>query len=361
MDPATVAVIAKAAITAGSSKKVRTGILSMVAALCLPFILIVVCIMGIASGGADHNRSAIRLSFEGGEVPGSMPEDYKKYISQMQDSFGELDVVLAEIGELAEGEPPDAYLVKAVFYSLYFGESKLRLDEDDYQKFTDCFVDYEERERTITQEDGSTTEETYTVAVAVTDKVEIFQRLAEDYGKAADYEKQSNAVNIWYLAKHGTAAPQEGDEFSDWDSWCVSGDVTYYDLPASEVGGNVVELARSRLGHPYSQAYRGTGNYVDCSYLTMWCYRQVGIILPGTAAEQGRYIVEHNLTIAREDLEPGDLVFWSHKPNGRFMNITHVGVYAGEGMIVDASYSKGKVVYRNLFDTDKIVLYGRPQ
>ena len=72
-------------------------------------------------------------------------------------------------------------------------------------------------------------------------------------------------------------------------------------------------------------------------------------------------MVEHDLTIAKEDLQPGDLVFWSHKPNGRFMNITHVGVYVGNGMVVDASYSKGQVVHRNLFDSDKQVLYGRPQ
>ena len=72
-------------------------------------------------------------------------------------------------------------------------------------------------------------------------------------------------------------------------------------------------------------------------------------------------MVEHNLTVAKESLQPGDLVFWSHKPNGRYMNITHVGIYAGDGMVVDASYSKGKVWYRPLFDNDKQVLYGRPQ
>ncbi len=168
-------------------------------------------------------------------------------------------------------------------------------------------------------------------------------------------------MNVWHIAKYNTTAMQEGDGFDGWTNWNGGGDVTYYDLPASEVGGKAVELAMSRLGHPYSQTYRGKDNYVDCSYLTLWCYRQVGIILPGTAAEQGRYLVEHNLTIAKEDLQPGDLVFWSYKPNGRFMNITHVGIYAGDGKVVDASYSKGKVVYRNLFDEDKQVLYGRPQ
>lgn len=204
-------------------------------------------------------------------------------------------------------------------------------------------------------------EETYTVAVAVTDKVEIFRNLKDDYGKAVAYEQQSNAVNVWYLAKYGTTAPQEGDGFDDWSNWSAPEGDAYYDLPASEVGGRVVEFAMSRLGDPYSQDYRGKGRYVDCSYLAMWCYRQVGIVIPGTAAEQGRYMVEHSLTISKANLQPGDLVFWSYKPNGRFMNITHVGIYAGNEMVVDASYSNGKVVYRSLFDNNKQVLYGRPQ
>lgn len=222
-------------------------------------------------------------------------------------------------------------------------------------------MDYEERTQNAEQEDGTVTLEKYTVAVAIGGKTKIFQKLASDYGVTATYEQQSNAVNVWYVAKYDTAAPTEGDEFSDWSGWNGAGDIPVYDLPANGNGSDIVQLALSRLGHPYSQALRGTWNYVDCSYLTLWCYRQIGISLPGTAAEQGRYMVEHNLTVAKESLQPGDLVFWSHKPNGRYMNITHVGIYAGDGMVVDASYSKGKVVYRPLFDNDKQVLYGRPQ
>ena len=324
MEPATAALIARAAIAAGTNKKVWTGIASVLAALCLPVILAVMCYISIASGGTEHNRAAVHLAFDGGEVC-------------------------------------DRYLVKSVFYSLYFGADRVRLETDDYKKFADCFVDYEERTQNIEQEDGTVTLEKYTVAVAIGDKTKIFQKLASDYGVTATYEQQSNAVNVWYVAKYDTVAPTEGDEFSDWGGWNVAGDIPVYDLPANGNGSDIVQLALSRLGHPYSQALRGTGNYVDCSYLTLWCYRQIGISLPGTAAAQGRYMVEHNLTVAKESLQPGDLVFWSHKPNGRYMNITHVGIYAGDGMVVDASYSKGKVVYRPLFDNDKQVLYGRPQ
>lgn len=45
MEPTTAAMIAKAAIAVGTNKKVWTGIASVIAALCLPFILIIVCIL----------------------------------------------------------------------------------------------------------------------------------------------------------------------------------------------------------------------------------------------------------------------------------------------------------------------------
>ena len=295
MEPATAALIARAAIAAGTNKKVWTGIASVLAALCLPVILAVMCYISIASGGTEHNRAAVHLAFDGGEAPDGMPADYQAYVRQMQESFAELDAILDDIDGMTEGEVCDRYLVKSVFYSLYFGADRVRLETDDYKKFADCFVDYEERTQNIEQEDGTVTLEKYTVAVAIGDKTKIFQKLASDYGVTATYEQQSNAVNVWYVAKYDTAAPTEGDEFSDWGGWNGAGAIPVYDLPANGNGSDIVQLALSRLGHPYSQALRGTGNYVDCSYLTLWCYRQIGISLPGTAAEQGGKTVEELL------------------------------------------------------------------
>lgn len=121
----------------------------------------------------------------------------------------------------------------------------------------------------------------------------------------------------------------------------------------------VLELAFSRLGHPYSQEKAGQANYTDCSYLSQWCYRQQGINLPRTAAEQAKHCVDNGYTIGKENLQPGDLVFFSNHKNGRYMDITHVAIYAGNGMIVDASSSNGKVVHRELFGGQ--VLYARPR
>jgi len=132
------------------------------------------------------------------------------------------------------------------------------------------------------------------------------------------------------------------------------------DLPVGVLGSQAVELALTRLGDPYSQLKAGQGDYTDCSFLVQWVYQQLKIGLPRTAAEQARFIVDNRLTLTADELTAGDLIFWSYEPNGRFMNITHVGIYAGNGKIIDASSSRGQVVYRNVFDAEMQVMYGRP-
>ena len=59
-------------------------------------------------------------------------------------------------------------------------------------------------------------------------------------------------------------------------------------------------------------------------------------------------------------MKPGDLIFYSFGLSDRFKSIGHVAIYAGGGKLVDASSSYGKVVYRDVYSRDKIILIGRP-
>lgn len=133
-----------------------------------------------------------------------------------------------------------------------------------------------------------------------------------------------------------------------------------------EIGKKVVEFAFSKLGYPYSQAQRDDGAHFDCSSLCFYAYKSVGITLmsgsANTAAAIANYCATRNQTVSFEQLQPGDLIFYCCTPgNGRFMGIDHVAIYAGAGKIIDASSSKGYVVYRNVFWKDRIVLCGRPR
>lgn len=125
-------------------------------------------------------------------------------------------------------------------------------------------------------------------------------------------------------------------------------------LPVGEIGTEVVTAALTRLGHPYSQEKRGEGNYVDCSSLVQWAYRQAGISIPGTSVAQAQYCADRGLNIGQSELAPGDLVFWTKTTCdcGRWNEIHHVGIYIGDNRVIEASSSKGCVIARELWGLD---------
>ena len=131
-----------------------------------------------------------------------------------------------------------------------------------------------------------------------------------------------------------------------------------------DVGSQAVKNALTRRGKPYSQAKRDSGDYYDCSSLTYYSYKEAGITLSyhgsNTAASQGQLLSDRGCEVAYEDIQPGDLIFYSFTRNGRYRNISHVAIYAGNGYLVDASSSKGYVVFRPVYSTGKIVMCGRP-
>lgn len=131
-----------------------------------------------------------------------------------------------------------------------------------------------------------------------------------------------------------------------------------------DTGSQAVKNALARLGKPYSQAKRDSGDYYDCSSLTYYSYKEAGINLSyhgsNTAASQGKLLSDRGCEVDYEDIQPGDLIFYSFTRNGRYQDISHVAVYAGNGYLVDASSSKGCVVFHPVYSVGKIVMCGRP-
>lgn len=116
----------------------------------------------------------------------------------------------------------------------------------------------------------------------------------------------------------------------------VSAQLHFYgeDPPAAEQAGEpeqetsasnmaaqaAVDAALSQLGTPYVWGGSQPGGF-DCSGLVQWAYRQAGVELPRTAAEQAI-----GQPVAYEDLQAGDLVVWDG----------HVAMYIGDGQMVEA-------------------------
>lgn len=139
-------------------------------------------------------------------------------------------------------------------------------------------------------------------------------------------------------------------------------------LPSNSKGADVVRAALTKLGCPYVWGAKGSTKF-DCSGLAYWAIHEVdpelGDHMYTNAAGQAKYCHDRGLLVAWSELEPGDLVFWVNKKcEGchRWKEIHHVGIYVGDGKVVEASSSKGCVVVRDLWQTKNypIIMFGRP-
>lgn len=137
------------------------------------------------------------------------------------------------------------------------------------------------------------------------------------------------------------------------------------DAVSDENGKLVVQFVLSKVGYPYSQPYRDSGDYYDCSSLAYYAWQSAGVSImyegANTAAAEGEYCYQNNYLVNEAEIQPGDLIFYSYSNNGRFMNITHVAVYVGEGMVVEAANESIGVVYREIQNREDIVFIGRPR
>jgi cell wall-associated NlpC family hydrolase len=115
-----------------------------------------------------------------------------------------------------------------------------------------------------------------------------------------------------------------------------------------DVPADVLQIARQQLGDPYQWGGQGPDGW-DCSGLTSYMWREVGGVedIPRVSRDQAAWAVP----IPREQLLVGDLVFFGNP-------VSHVALYSGNGMIVDASSALKKVVERKIW-TSGVVRYGR--
>ena len=100
-------------------------------------------------------------------------------------------------------------------------------------------------------------------------------------------------------------------------------------VAAGTAGGIAVDWALAQVGTPYIWGGETPGIGFDCSGLVQAAYKAAGITLPRVAQDQ------YNATAKLgpgDPLQPGDLIFFGGRPT----DVTHVGIYVGNGQMVDA-------------------------
>lgn len=100
----------------------------------------------------------------------------------------------------------------------------------------------------------------------------------------------------------------------------------------NEKVGRFIEIAKAQQGKPYVFGAAGPDKF-DCSGLVSYALKQAGVNI-GRMTADGYMQHFKNSRVSREDLKPGDLLFF-HSPNDRGIpagHATHVEIYLGNGM-----------------------------
>lgn len=216
---------------------------------------------------------------------------------------------------------------------------------------------------TVTNEDG-TTSTTSTTYLYVNVTLKSYRDMISEYGfDSNEVEMLEEIMSPEYLSMLGWAGGGGG------------GDSGVSSLTESEINSILARISNStqkevcsfalhRVGYPYSQELRDSGNYYDCSSLAYYSWRSVGVNISNggatTASAEGQKLEEAGQIASFDEMQPGDLIFYSYTNNGRYKNISHVAIYVGGGKVVEARSEEYGVVYRDVPNFGSIVFVGRP-
>ena len=154
---------------------------------------------------------------------------------------------------------------------------------------------------------------------------------AAQRAQAAAAQEQRQAAILEAQMTSKVAAIQKREDFFNSQAFAQAeaiytktGHYPNISVSGDSLGVQALRFALGKQGDPYVWGAAGPSAF-DCSGLVVWAYAQIGISLEhftGDLWNEGQHI-------SRNELEPGDLVFF-------YADIGHVGIYVGNGLMVDA-------------------------
>lgn len=375
-------VIAKAAATVLTNEKLRKDVGWILVAVLSPLILIIAVICSLATGGADHNNQAVAATFYGSSYSSEVPAEFRYHIEEMRTAFSLLDSAVASTnGQMDSGNGLDPIRVKAVFYTLCFGEDAPSARAAN--RFVECFYTTETRTRTVEveNEDGTvtTTEEEYTAVVPVS-LYQAYANLEAQLGRTITEDDKSNINHIYTMIAGAAGGGNYIGEFLRGEGSSIELDISAFIDPTTKNAADLVTyaihawesgwgyvwgtygcvLTDSLFAYKLEQYPDGVGNYEDFireNWLGGRTTDCVGLIkgygwlnpdtmtidygtngMPDLGANQMYYSASVSGTIDTMPDIPG-LAVWHDG---------HIGVYIGNGEVIEAMGTKYGVVKTEL-------------
>ena len=279
----------KAAITLATDKRTWVVVGSIIFGVLFMIVGIVAAFLNIFSFDDSGSSTASAA--------------YVQFVDDMKYAYEKLD---AEIDDKYPALDRDQ--IHAVFYTLYFGEEKIK-SADFYDGFVECFIS-----RT-TDDEGNEVLSQCSLNTAL-------QILSVHTGKMTDHITQGQVDELVSVLRYGMArAGDDGVVYSGPKPEAYS-DATFAQL---------MREAEKYIGFPYVWGGSTPSTSFDCSGFVCWAYTHSGVYnLPRTTA-QGIY--NQCAPISRSEAKPGDLVFFT-RTYVSSSPVTHIGIYVGDGLML---------------------------
>ncbi|ADU30451.1 C40 family peptidase [Evansella cellulosilytica] len=118
--------------------------------------------------------------------------------------------------------------------------------------------------------------------------------------------------------------------------------------PTKDIRTQILNEAQQYIGagYKFGATLNEAPNLFDCSSYTQFVFGNLGIQLPRTSREQAQL----GTTVSLNNLQPGDLVFFTNHDLYSDGRVGHLGIYMGNGDMIHASSSRGVHIATNFMD-----------
>ena len=230
-------------------------------------------------------------------------------------------------------EPSNYYDIMSVYMVKYgYENTATKMNETNKQNLKAVFDDMcKYNTENVTEKKGK--KKTKYLEVRITLKT--YTDMTTEY----QFDEDRTATLNQLMSAYITNNPSGGSQISGLQGSLTPQEISNItDKISNPTQKAVVSFVLAKVGYPYSQPLRNSGKAFDCSSLAYYAWKSAGVDISfggGTTAAAEAEGLKDKI-VKEKNLQPGDLIFYSYTTNGRYKNISHVGIYVGNGKMVEA-------------------------
>ena len=322
-------------------------VMSLLAPLVVPILIVVMVATGIVFAiiAVLYNSPfAIFLPpLESGDTIQTVTTQYVSEFNQ------EIQTLVDEHKDADEGrkvyvdyegmnsEPSNYYDIMCVYMVKYgYENTATKMNETNKQNLKAVFDDMcRYTTEKVTEKKGKKKKKYLEVRITL----KSYTEMSEQYQFDEERKETLNQLMSACITSNPSGSQTGGSQLSGLQGSLTPQEITSItDKITNQAQKTVASFVLSKVGYPYSQNLRNSGKAFDCSSLAYYAWKSAGIDIAfggsTTAAAEAEGL--KGKTFKEKDIQPGDLIFYNYTTNGRYKNISHVGIYVGNGKMVEA-------------------------